>query len=132
MLTSMQGSDVIADWTTLKRDEANMATFSKEAGGTIKAYNNYIEGGNGFVSYQENNTEFDGYVVESADEKVPDTVKSYKGGNTYNNFDTSKGMYSYTADSPQQAKENVEKYAGRVENGDFKWTFTAEDDASTH
>ena len=43
MLTSMQGSDVIADWTTLKRDEANMATFSKEAGGTIKAYNNYIE-----------------------------------------------------------------------------------------
>ena len=130
MLTSMQGSDVIADWTTLKRDEANMATFSKEAGGTIKAYNNYIEGGNGFVSYQENNTEFDGYVVESADEKVPATVKSYKGGNTYNNFDTSKGMYSYTADTPQQAKENVEKYAGRVENGDFKWTFTAEDDAS--
>ena len=39
-------------------------------------------------------------------------------------------MYKYTADSPEQAKENVTKYAGRVNGGDFKFTFTSADDTS--
>ena len=41
MLTSMQGSDV---WDEAKQanDYTNMPTFSKENGGTIKAYNNYM------------------------------------------------------------------------------------------
>jgi hypothetical protein len=68
--------------------------------------------------------------VESADEKVPSTVTSYAGGNTYNNFDTSSIMYSYTADDPDTAKEKVEKYAGRINGGDFSWTFTEADDTS--
>ena len=38
MLTSMQGTDVYASGT--KRDPTNNGTFSKEAGGTIKAYGN--------------------------------------------------------------------------------------------
>ncbi len=131
ILTSMQGSDVVSDWSTLTRDVTNLATFSKEAGGTIKAFNNHIEGAQTFVTYQECQTEFDAYEVKSADEKVPDTVKSYVGGNTYNNFDTSDIMYSYTADSPEQAKANVENYAGRMNGGDFKWTFNnAVDDES--
>jgi pectate lyase len=129
MLTSMQGHDVVSNWKTLKRD-LTLATFSKENGGTIKAYNNKIIGGSGFTSYQECSTEFDAYVVSSADETVPSTVKSYAGGNTYNNFDTSSIMYSYTADDPDTAKANVEKYAGRVDGGDFSWTFTAADDES--
>lgn len=131
MMTSMQGSDVIKDWSTLTRDEANMATFSKENGGSIKAYNNYMTGQQSFVSYQENSTEFDAYVVSSASETVPSTVTSYKGGNTYNNFDTSTVMYEYTAQSPAAAKATVETYAGRVNGGDFKWTFNNEvDDTS--
>jgi pectate lyase len=41
-------------------------------------------------------------------------------------------MYSYTADSPEQAVANVLAYAGRLQGGDFKWTFdNSVDDASS-
>ena len=39
-------------------------------------------------------------------------------------------MYSYTVQSPEDAKNAVVKYAGRVNGGDFKWTFTSADDES--
>ena len=40
-------------------------------------------------------------------------------------------MYKYTADSPEKAKEKVEKYAGRLNGGDFKWEFDdSKDDKS--
>ncbi len=40
-------------------------------------------------------------------------------------------MYAYTPDSPEDAKERVMNYAGRMEGGDFQWTFNNEvDDAS--
>ena len=146
MLTSMQGSDVYASGT--KRDPDNYGTFSKEAGGTIKAYNNYMEGSYTFIPYGaskyilkgeetaigdiDSKVDFDAYVVTSRDAKVPATVKSYSGENTYNNFDTDKSiMYSYTVDSPEQAVANVRAYAGRVQGGDFKWNFdNSVDDAS--
>ncbi|UKI50617.1 MAG: hypothetical protein L6U99_04390 [Clostridium sp.] len=32
-------------------------------------------------------------------------------------------MYSYLPDSPEQAKANTMKYAGRINGGDFKWSF---------
>ena len=149
MLTSMQGSDVYAGGT--KRDPSNNGTFSKEAGGTIKAYGNYMEGSYTFIPYgatsykvkgaettaasQEINTsvDFDAFVVDSRDAKVPSTVKSYDGENAYNNFDTDKSvMYSYKADDAAMAKANVMAYAGRVQGGDFKWTFdNSKDDASS-
>ena len=149
MLTSMQGTDVYAAGT--KRDPTNNGTFSKEAGGTIKAYGNYMEGSYTFIpygatSYKVKGTEttaasqgintsvdFDAYVVDSRDAKVPSTVKSYDGENTYNNFDTDKSvMYSYKADDAATAKANVMAYAGRVQGGDFKWTFNSStDDASS-
>ena len=149
MLTSMQGTDVYAAGT--KRDPTNNGTFSKEAGGTIKAYGNYMEGSYTFIPYgatsykvkgaettaasQGINTseDFDAYVVDSRDAKVPSTVKSYDGENTYNNFDTDKSvMYSYKADDAATAKANVMAYAGRVQGGDFKWTFdSSTDDASS-
>jgi hypothetical protein len=41
-------------------------------------------------------------------------------------------MYSYTADSPEQAVANVRAYAGRLQGGDFKWTLdNSVDDASS-
>ena len=126
MLTSMQGTDVYASGT--KRDPTNNGTFSKEAGGTIKAYGNHFEGSYTFIPYgatsykvkgvettaasQGINTseDFDAYVVDSRDTKVPSTVKSYDGANTYNNFDTDNSvMYSYKADDAATARDNVER-----------------------
>ena len=146
MMTSMQGSDVYAG--SEKRDTKNNPTFSGEDGGTIKAFNNYMEGSYTFIPYGaskyvlkgtetaagsiDTKADFDAYVVDSRSAKVPNTVKSYAGGNTYNNFDTDNSvMYSYTADEPAVAKANVEKYAGRVQGGDFRWGFdNSKDDAA--
>ena len=147
MMTSLKGTDVYASGT--KRDPTNNGTFSKEAGGTIKAYNNHMEGSYTFIPYGaskyilkgketaigdiDSKADFDAYVVSSRETQVPSSVKSYDGANTYNNFDTDKSiMYSYTADSPEQAVANVRAYAGRVQGGDFKWTFdNSVDDAAS-
>ena len=128
MLTSLQGSDV---WNELKgaNDPTNMGTFSGEAGGSIKAFNNYMEGQTRFVAYGDtkfpNSTvDFDAYVAKSRDEKMPATVKSFSGANVHNNFDTDPSvMYTYTADAPDVAKTKVIAYSGRMNGGDFKWTF---------
>lgn len=128
MLTSMQGSDV---WDESKgaNDYNEMPTFSSEDGGTIKAYDNYIEGAKRFVAYGDNKfsqstVDFDAYVVTSKSTSVPSTVKSVYGSNTYNNFDQNTSiMYSYTAETPASAKVTVMAYAGRMNGGDFSWTF---------
>lgn len=135
MLTSMQGSDVYAG--TEKRDPANYGTFSKEAGGSIKAFNNYIEGGT-FIPYGaskytlkgvetaigaiDSKKDFDAYVVTSRTQEMPATVTSYDGANKHNNFDL-KLPYTYVVDEPAVAKTNVTTYAGRIKGGDFQWTF---------
>lgn len=137
MLTSMQGSDV---WntTTNASDYANMGTFSGEDGGTIKAWNNTIEGAKRFVAYgaagvDSSTSHFDAYVVTSRSQPVPATVKSLRGGNIYNNFDTNASvMYAYTADPADAVKTKVSTYAGRVGGGDFRWTFNnATDDTAS-
>ncbi|MGN0579937.1 MAG: hypothetical protein ACI4JE_03620 [Ruminococcus sp.] len=120
MLTSMQGSDIAT----------GAGTFSSEDGGTIKAFGNYMEGQKAFVPYSENNTEFDAYVASSRNEKVPSSVTSKKGGNTYNNFDTGSEMYSYTADAAADVPSIVKAKAGRLGGGDFSFTFTSADDES--
>ena len=146
MMTSMQGSDVYAG--SEKRDTKNNPTFSGEDGGTIKAFNNYMDGSYTFIPYGaskyvlkgaetavgsiDTKADFDAYVVDARNTKVPSTVKSYAGGNTYNNFDTDNSvMYSYTADAPDVARDNVVRYAGRVQGGDFRWGFdNSKDDAA--
>ena len=142
MLTSMQGSDVYAG--TTKRDPANYGTFSKEAGGSIKAFNNYIEGGT-FIAYGaskyilkgsetsigsiDSKKDFDAYVITSRNQEMPSSITSYDGANKHNNFDLNSSlMYKYTAQEPAAAKTSVTKYAGRMNGGDFKWTFSAADD----
>ena len=133
MMISMQGSDLYAGTSTKKTDNA---TFSKEAGGMIKAYNNSFNGTYYFIPYggsysgATTTTDFDAYVVSSKSTTVPSSVKSASGSNTYNNFDTSSIMYSYTADSPTAAMANVKKYAGRIEGGDFAYTFSDSADSS--
>ena len=133
MMISMQGSDLYAGTSTKKTDNA---TFSKENGGMIKAYNNSFNGTYNFIPYggsysgADTKTDFDAYVVSSRYDTVPSSVASAAGSNKYNNFDTSSIMYSYTADSPANAMANVKKYAGRIEGGDFQYTFSSSVDSS--
>lgn len=145
MLTSMQGSDLYAGTSTASNDNA---TFSKEDGGTIKAYNNYMTGTYTFIPYGASSytnkgstvsassmgitttTDFDAYVVSSRNTTVPSSITSKQGEHYYSNFDTGSKMYAYTAEEPENAKTTVESYAGRMNGGDFDWTFTDEDDAS--
>jgi pectate lyase len=121
MLISMQGSDT--------------GTFSSEDGGVIKAYNNSMTGQTRFVAYgaagHSNSTvDFDAYVAANRSDAVPPAVKTAQGAHTYNNFDTAGDFYAYTPDEPEAAKDKVMRYAGRMGGGDFKWTFSAADDAS--
>jgi pectate lyase len=128
ILTSMQGSDVY-DEDTQSNDYSDMPTFSKEYGGSIKAYNNYMVGQQRFVAFGDNDypnstIDFDAYVAESRNEVVNSEVVSSYGSNTYNNFDTDAAvMYEYTADSPESARDEVIAYAGRMNHGDFSWEF---------
>ena len=119
MLSSLQGTDALGD-----------GTFSGENGGIIKAFGNIMIGCNDSITYSENNKSFDYYDASSKDEVVPSTVKTLVGGTTYNNFDTSSSMYNYTLLSAEDVKENVTLYAGRLQGGDFKWTFTDADKTS--
>jgi pectate lyase len=149
MMTSMQGTDVW-DEANQKNNAGTMGTFSGEAGGTIKAFNNTFDADIAtnnmrFVPYGDTNPlyniagkisstiDFDAYVTANRGDQVPATVKSYLGTNTYNNFDTDPTLYvkNLVIDNPATAKTKVTQYAGRVSGGDLKWTFNnAVDDAS--
>lgn len=130
IMSSMQGTDIYYD---------SVGTFSGEAGGMIKAYNNTVEGAKrivyanqdwtqGSTTFAKDATQFDAYLASTRSETVPSTYKTISGGTTYNNFDTSSTMYSYTPDAPADVKSVVTTYAGRVDGGDFKWSFTDADD----
>lgn len=115
---------MIADQGT---DAAGAGTFSGEAGGMIKAYNNTILGAKSYIPYTSG-TDFDAYEAKSRDEQV--MIKN-ASGNGYNNFDTANDFYSYTVQTPEDAKNTTVQWAGRVQGGDFKWTFdNATEDAN--
>ena len=150
MLTSLQGSD-IWDEANQVNNAGTMGTFSGEAGGSIKAFNNTFDASNGtnnmrFVAYNDPNplynisgkisstTDFDAYVAATRGETVSSAVKSKSGANVYNNFDTDANLYvkNLVIDTPVAAKTKTTQYAGRVSGGDLKWTFNnATDDTSS-
>lgn len=119
MLISQQGSDISSD---------PKGTFSGEDGGMIKSFGNVmVENTKYFkyVTYQQNNTQFDAYEVSTRDEKVPATVVAVKGGRGYDNFDTDSNiMYEYEVDDANAVPDIVTGWlgAGRMNHGDFKWT----------
>lgn len=120
MMSSKQGTDALGD-----------GTFSGEAGGVIKAYNNIMTDAQSYIPYQKNQSSFDAYEVTNAKDSVPASVKTLSGSTGYNNFDTASDMYSYTADAPADVPNIVTANAGRIQGGDFKWKFdNATDDAS--
>lgn len=115
MLSSMQGSDIATDPD---------GTFSGEDGGIIKSFGNTIVGARSVVTYQQNKTEFDCWEASSRNDQVPATVVAKKGGKTYSNFDTNPSiMYSYTPDNANDVPSIVMGSAGRMQHGDFTWTF---------
>ena len=142
MKISMQGSD--------------NGTFSGEPGGIIKAYGNYMTGQTGFINGNPNvigssdgndkdatsvhATLFDAYVVSTREEQIPDSIvtKVFEkdgatvGGTAYNNFDTAADFYSYTLTKTMDVPTVVQQSAGRLNGGDFRWTFDNDkDDASS-
>jgi pectate lyase len=141
MLTSLQGGD-IWDEANQVNNAGTMGTFSGEAGGSIKAFNNTFDADIAtnnmrFVAYGDTNplynisgkissiTGFDAYVATTRGEIVSSNVKSKSGANTYNNFDTNAAFYvkNLVIDQPAVAKSKTTQYAGRVSGGDLKWTF---------
>lgn len=150
MMTSMQGTDAW-DEAAQKNNAGTVGTFSGEAGGSIKAYNNILDkdiatNSMRFVAYGDINplynitgkinstTDFDAYVATNRGDQMPSTVKSFLGSNTYNNFDTDASLYikDLVIDTPAAAKTKVMQYAGRISGGDLKWTFNnAVDDKSS-
>ena len=119
MLISKQGSDVATD---------SKGTFSGEDGGIIKSYGNTFSGYYTYVPYQEDNTQFDAYEAASRNEQVPSSVKTYQGGTSYNNFDTDSKLFyvgKYTPDAAADVPTVVTGFygAGRLNHGDFTWTF---------
>lgn len=119
MLTSLQGTDIFYGFPT----------FSGEDGGSIKAFGNTIIGATRFDPYGadgpvNSTTEFDAVVAATRNEVIPSSITSKKGGNIYNNFDTDGVLwYSYTPDSAEDAKTKVIQFSGRMNGGDFNWTF---------
>ncbi|MEO7976687.1 T9SS type A sorting domain-containing protein [Flavobacterium sp.] len=127
MLTSKQGTDIFYD---------SEGTFSGEAGGTIKAFNNTMSGQTRYVPYNSstNPIEFDAIETSTRGEIISSSIKSKLGANSYNNFDTNAALYvkNLVIDQPAVAQTKVMQYSGRVSGGDLKWTFNnALDDASS-
>ncbi len=127
MLTSKQGTDIFYDST---------GTFSGEAGGTIKAFNNTMSGQTRYVPYNATNypVEFDAIETATRGEVISSSIKSKLGANAYNNFDTNAALYvkNLIIDQPAVAQTKVMQYSGRVSGGDLKWTFNnSVDDASS-
>lgn len=126
MFISMQGSDV---HNGIGSSSDTKGTFSKEDGGMIKAFGNYMTGQKSFEPYTAGDAtfshHFDAYVAENRYDQVPAEVKTLQGGTGYNNFDTADDFYVYTPDDASDVPANVtgQYGAGRCQKGDFQYTF---------
>ena len=130
MMSSMQGTDALGQ-----------GTFSGENGGMIKAYNNITVGASSLIyansdagTAKADAVSFDAYLASSREETVPSSYKTVAGATTYNNIDTSSaydlGVAEEDIDDPQDVPSIVTKYAGRMNGGDFDWTFQESDDTN--
>ena len=128
MLISLQGTDVAS----------GKGTFSGESGGMIKAFGNvFTEKSSNFklVTHKESATQFDCYAANSRNEQVPSTYTTVSGGHAYNNFDIDDAkMYAYTAHEASEIPNIVtgQYGAGRMQHGDFKWTYDNSIDDSNY
>jgi hypothetical protein len=115
MLISKQGTDATGS-----------GTFSGENGGVIKSYGNVVIDAKSLVTYQQNSSSWDCWEAASAGDQVSADVVAKAGGTSYNNFDTDASvMYDYTPDAASDVPDIVAGTygAGRMQHGDFQWTF---------
>lgn len=131
-LISLQGTD-----TKNGTDEKDAPTFSGEAGGIIKAFNNVIAGTRTVeMSYYDavkNPVHFDAYLAKTRNEKVPADVKTKSGGNTYDNFDTNTSILpEFTPDDPNDIPAIVTGAygAGRMFHSDIEFSLANFDPAN--
>ena len=117
MLISKQGTDAEGD-----------GTFSGENGGVIKAYNNLIVNARKVQYYDGSQTDgkWDAVLVNSRADAV--SAKAFTGGTSYNSNADNAARSTYmetNMDEPEAVKGIVkgEYGAGRMQHGDFKWTF---------
>lgn len=121
IMSSLQGTDAKGD-----------GTFSGEKGGLIKAYGNVFANkpdNFSYITYADNNTNFDAYEVPAPSEQVPSSVKTLVGGTSYDNFDTNPSlMYTYAADKAEDVPAIVEGFygAGRLNHGDIDFVIPDE------
>ena len=115
MLISRQGTDATGS-----------GTFSGENGGVIKSFGNVVIDAARLVTYQQNAASWDCWEAGARDDKVPADVVAKAGGTGYNNFDTDADvMYDYTPDAASDVPAILtgDYGAGRMQHGDFQWTF---------
>ncbi|MBS5526926.1 MAG: pectate lyase [Prevotella sp.] len=137
IINSGQGTDK----NLVDAKQSKKGLLSGEDGGVCKFWNNHVEGAKSFITQKDTygSNLYDAYLVDSRDEKIPESVKALKAElvktpTTYSNFDTSSGMiYVSAPDSPEDIPAIVtgEYGAGRCQKGDFTWTFdNATEDAN--
>ena len=117
MLISKQGTDA-----------EGSGTFSGENGGVIKAFNNEIINPRKVQYYDgsQTNGRWDAVLVANRADEV--TAKAYAGGTTYNEEADAAARSTYVEnkmDAPTDVPAIVRGTlgAGRMNHGDFKWTF---------
>lgn len=117
MLISKQGTDAEGD-----------GTFSGEPGGVIKAYNNKIDNPRKVQYYREGQTDGVWDAVKVDDRTASVAATAFSGGTAYNNEADLKARTTYVEnkmDAPEDVKAIVKGAfgAGRLQHGDFKWSF---------
>lgn len=117
MLISKQGTDAEGD-----------GTFSGEAGGVIKAFNNDITGARKVQYYDgsQTNGKWDAVRVDSRDEAI--NAVAFSGGTPYNSAADLAARTTYIEnkiEEPATVPATVQGTlgAGRINHGDFHWTF---------
>ncbi len=128
VMSSMQGTDALGS-----------GTFSSEAGGIIKMYDNIMVGSYTYIEANKGDgtvlQDSDGYTVANRNDTVPSSLTTVKGGTSYNNFDTTRDL-GVDASGVLAAKDvpaYVTKNAGRIDGSNFKFIFNDEvDDSDYH
>ena len=117
MLSSKQGTDAEGD-----------GTFSGEPGGVNKAFNNIIINPRKVLYYDGSQTDgkWDAVLVENRADAV--TATAFTGGTSYNAAADQAARTQYIEnkmDDPEDIPAIVrgDLGAGRLQHGDFKWTF---------
>ena len=96
MLTSTKGSD------------EGVNTMSGETPGTLTSYNDYVVGATSWIPNVDGIQGATSWSADNYDCVIVDT--------TYT-------AYSYNLQTAEEAKTQVENYAGRMNHGDFTWDF---------